>query len=165
MLRPFARLAPTAAVLALLVPLPAAAQNSQVARVDVPHDAAIAAVNTQAGEALDLCGPGEALRRAGRGWVCSTRLAHAAAGGETYQVFEFGSARAGAPVRFAATCLGAEDRVVAGGCVQRVSGGFVSLAGRPVVAGGGEGVECALDGADATAALGVAICLDVPPLR
>lgn len=165
----FARLAPLVGFLvAAWLPHAAAAQPSQVAmRVHVPHDAAIASVNAHAGEARDLCAPGEQLRREGAGWVCSRSHALAATttGGGTYQVFELGGARAGAPARFAAACLGPEDRVVAGTCVQRVSGGYVSFAGRAVRGGGSEAVECALDGAESAAAVGIAICLDVPPLR
>jgi hypothetical protein len=147
----FARFAPIAAQLAM--------------RVHVPQDAAIASLTAHAGETRDLCGPGEQLRREGDGWLCSSRRALAAVGPETYQVFELGSARAGAPARIAAACLGPEDRVVAGTCVQRVSGGYVSFAGRATTGGGSEAVECALDGADSTAAVGIAICLDLPPLR
>jgi hypothetical protein len=163
----FACLAPLAALLlAAWLPAAAAAQPSQVAmRVHVPHDAAIASVNAHAGEARDLCAPGEQLRRESGGWVCSRRHALAATGGETYQVFELGGARAGAPARFAAACLGPEDRVVAGTCVQRVAGGYVSFAGRAIGGAGSEAVECALDGAESAAAVGIAICLDVPPLR
>lgn len=162
----FARLAPIAALLAALLPRPAAADPPQLAmRVQVPQDAAIASLTTHAGETRDLCGPGEQLRREGSAWVCTRPRALAAASPASYQVFELGSARAGAPARFAAACLGPEDRVVAGNCVQRVSGGYVSFAGRATRSGAGEAVECALDGAESAAAVGIAICLDLPPSR
>lgn len=162
----FDRLAPIAVLLAALWPRPAAAESPQLAlHVRVPHDAAIASLTTHAGETSDLCGPGETLRRDGSAWVCTGERALAAASPASYQVFELGSARAGRPTRFAAGCLGPEDRVVAGTCVQRVSGGYVSFAGRATRIGGGEAVECALDGSEPAAAVGIAICLDLPPSR
>lgn len=158
---------PVLAVALATLPLPVAAEPALLAmRVQVPADAAIADVNTRAGETTDLCGPGERLRRDGSRWVCETdgvRLA--ASGAETYQVFEMGRAAPGATRRFATTCLGREDRVLGGSCVRRAAGGYVSFAGRVTSTGGSDAVECALDSADATSAVGIAICLDVPPLR
>jgi len=162
------RLAPFLALaLISLAPLPAAAQRAErVAMTVVPRDAAIASVPLRAGEAGDLCAPGEELRRSGSGWVCETRPGRLAAlAAATYQTFELGSATPGAPTRFAAACLGREDRVLEGTCVRRAAGGYVSFAGRATTAGGSEGVECALDGVEAASAVGIAICLDLPPLR
>jgi len=87
-----------ALVLALL-PLGAAAQSQHVAMtVFVPRDAAIASVTAHAGEALDLCAPGEELRRDVRGWVCEARVRHAAQRGlETDRSYaERGDTAAGA---------------------------------------------------------------------
>jgi hypothetical protein len=161
----FARLAASAFAAALAaLPFPAAADPALLAmRVQMPADAAIAEVNAHAGETSDLCGPGEQLRRDGERWVCEARGRVASQGADTYQTFEVSPA--GAPRRFAAACLGREDRVVGGSCVRRAAGGYVSFAGRLTSAQGADAVECALDGADAGAALGIAICLDVPPHR
>lgn len=145
-------------------PLPVGAELAM--RVQVPADAAIADVNARAGETADLCGPGERLRRDGSRWVCETdgvRLV--SSGAETYQTFAMGRAVPGATSRFAATCLGREDRVLSGSCVRRAAGGYVSFAGQVTSTGGSDAVECALDGTDASSAVGIAICLDLPPLR
>jgi hypothetical protein len=164
----FARLAfpvLTAALAALPVPV-AAEPELYAMRIQVPADAAIADVNARAGETADLCAPGEKLRREGDRWVCEAGgMRLASLGADTYQTFEIGRAAPGATRRFAASCLGREDRVVGGSCVRRAAGGYVSFAGRLTSASGGDAVECALDGADATSAVGIAICLDVPPLR
>jgi hypothetical protein len=129
------------AALAAALPTPTEAQSRLLAmRVAAPDDAPIAAA-TGAAPALQL----------------------ASLGRETYQTFEVASS--GATTRVAAACLGREDRVVAGSCVRRAAGGYVSFAGRVTRADGADAVECALDGAEATAAVGIAICLDVPPLR
>lgn len=130
-----------AAVLAALVaalPMPAAAESQLLAMVATPH------------EVPSVAAPADAARLA-------------TSSGETYQTFEVASAHAKG--RFAAACLGREDRVVAGSCVRRAAGGYVSFAGRVTRAGGADAVECALDGAEAASAVGIAICLDVPPLR
>jgi hypothetical protein len=164
----FARLAAVAFAAALAaLPLPAAAEPALVAmRVQLPADAAIADVNSHAGETSDLCAPGEQLRREGDRWVCEARRVRLAAPAEeTYQTFEVRHATAGAPQRFAAACLGREDRVIGGSCVRRAAGGYVSFAGRLTSAQGGHALECALDGAESEAAVGIAICLDVPPHR
>lgn len=154
------------AALALLPAFAAADPALLAMRVQVPADAAIAEMNARAGETSDLCGPGERLRRDGGRWVCETEAVRlAASGGETYQTFEMGRATPGAASRFAATCLGREDRVLGGSCVRRAGGGYVSFAGRVTSASGSDAVECALDGADASPAVGIAICLDVPPRR
>jgi len=166
----FARLAASAlaaALAALPLPLPVSAGSELLAmRVQLPADSAIADVNAHAGETSDLCGPGEQLRREGSRWVCEARGARLASlGTQTYQTFEMGRARPGATSRFAAACLGREDRVIGGSCVRRAAGGYVSFAGRVTHPDGSDAVECALDGAESNSAVGIAICLDVPPLR
>lgn len=153
-----------AAALAALAPAAGAQEKRVAMAVHVPRDAAIASLTAHAGEARDLCGPDEELRRDARGWICSARRSGSAApAGETYQTFELGHAGAGA--RLAAACLGPEDRVLSGTCVRRAAGGYVSFAGRAISADGNEAVECALDGSEPSSAVGIAICLDVPPLR
>ena len=162
------RFAPLALLaLALALPTPVAAEPALLAmRVQVPADAAIADTTARAGETADLCAPGERLRRDGERWVCEAgAIRLASLGAETYQTFEMGHAAPGATSRFAAACLGREDRMLGGSCVRRAAGGYVSFAGRVTSEDGGDAVECALDGADAASAVGIAICLDVPPLR
>lgn len=150
------------------LPLPGSAGPELLAmRVQLPADAAITDVTAHAGETSDLCAPGEQLRREGGRWVCEVRATRLAShdGADTYQTFEVGHASAGATRRFAAACLGREDRVIGGSCVRRAAGGYVSFAGRVTSAGGGDAMECALDGTESAAAVGIAICLDLPPRR
>lgn len=161
------RLVPVLAAIGLL-PLSAAAQSQLVAMTThVPRDAAIAAVTAHAGETRDLCAPGEELRRDARGWVCEARVRVGAWGEtETYQTFELASAgAAGEAKRFATACLAPEDRVVGGSCVRRDAAGYTTVAARRASAGGADAIECVLDGPHAVVAVGIAICLDVPPLR
>jgi hypothetical protein len=69
--RSLAVLALAAASAAL--PLRAAAETARLAmQVHVPAEAAIADVVVLAGEAGDLCAPGERLSRDGRGWSCES---------------------------------------------------------------------------------------------
>lgn len=154
------------AVLAVAAPT-AAAQSERVAmRTHPPASAPDAAVSAHAGEMRDLCAPGERLRREGSGWVCeASGVRLAAAGPATYQTFQLASGTPGATTRFTAACLGAEDRVLAGTCVRRAAGGYVSFAGRATRSDAGEAVECALDGDESSAAVGIAVCLDLPPAR
>lgn len=128
--------------------------------------AAFPAAPPRADSAVGPCAPGEMLRRAGGGWTCEARSVQLASlGGSTYQTFALASASPAVTTRFAAACLGREDRVLSGTCVRRAAGGYVSFAGRATTTAAGEGVECALDGAESTSAVGIAICLDLPPLR
>jgi hypothetical protein len=165
----FPRSSASAALVAALASLasPAAAQSEQLAmRLHLPGDAPIADVVVHAGESGDLCGAGEQLLREGSGWVCeprATRLAPAEP--QAYQTFEMGSASPGAITRFATACLGPEDRVIGGSCVRREGAGYASFAARATTAAGAQAVECALDGSDSASAVGIAVCLDLPPSR
>ena len=155
------------ATLLAAAPLAGAADAPQILRTaHVPHDAAIAALTAQAGEARDLCAPGEELRQDHRGWVCAARpLRNAALDAETYQTFEMGTAQPGVGARFVAACLGPEDRLIGGTCVRKDPGGYAYFAATPTTWNGAEAIECALDGAPEASAVGIAVCLDVPPLR
>jgi hypothetical protein len=156
-------------LLLALVSLPgaAAAESRQLAMTThVPRGASVAAVNSHAGEAGDLCAPGEELRRDARGWLCASRARIAVEPGlETYQTFEMASASPGAPARFVTACLAPEDRVIGGTCVRKDRTGYRFFDASPATAGGADGIECALDGAEAASAVAIAVCLDVPPTR
>jgi hypothetical protein len=87
---------------------------------------------------------------------------------DTYQTFEMASARPDRRTRLAVACLGPEDRVVGGACVQRDAAGYRSFEAQPATAGGADAIQCTIEvAANGTpaSAVGIAVCEDLPPLR